>query len=75
MTATGAEQSVGSETGVRMSKLTVRSIWFASCVSIGLLLGYLDGFSTKALVKTGLIAAVLFVAFLLAESLWQKSRK
>jgi len=58
-----------------MSKLTARSIWFASCVSIGLLLGYMDGFSTKALAKTALIAAVLFVIFLLAESLWHRSRK
>ena len=59
----------------RMSKLTARSIWFVSCVSIGLLLGYLDGFSTKALVQTALLAAGLFVVFLLAEALWRKHRK
>jgi hypothetical protein len=33
-----------------------------------------DGFSTKALVQTALIAAALFVAFLLGESLWRRYR-
>ena len=59
----------------RMSKLTARSIWFVSCVSIGLFLGYMDGFPTMALAKTALIASVLFVAFLLVESLWRKYRE
>jgi hypothetical protein len=59
----------------RMSKLTVRSIWFASCVSLGLFLGYMDGFPATALAKTALVASVLFLAFLLAESLWHKYRK
>jgi hypothetical protein len=58
-----------------MSKLTVRSIWFASCVSLGLFLGYMDGFPATALAKTALVASVLFLAFLLAESLWHKYRK
>ncbi|MBT8084620.1 MAG: hypothetical protein HKN35_04725 [Woeseia sp.] len=57
-----------------MSKLTARSIWFASCVAIGLLLGYGDGFSTEALIKTALLAAAIFVVFLLAEALWKKLR-
>ena len=58
-----------------MSKLTARSIWFASCISIGLFLGYMDGFPAMALAKTALIAAVLFVAFLLVEFLWRKYRE
>lgn len=57
-----------------MSKLSKRSIWFASCVSIGLLLGYLDGLSLKALAKTGLIASAIFAVFLVAEGIWLKRR-
>ena len=58
-----------------MSKLTARSIWFASCILLGLWLAYVDGIETRALVQTALLASVLFVAFLVGEALWKKYRK
>ena len=58
-----------------MSKLTTRSIWFASCILLGLWLAYVDGIEMRALVQTALLASVLFVGFLVGEALWKKYRK
>ena len=59
----------------RMSRLTKRSIWFVSCVGFGLFLGYMDGFKLMALAKTGLIASLIFVVFLVGESLYLRLRQ
>jgi hypothetical protein len=57
------------------SEVTTRSIRFGSCVSIGLFMAHLQGISGIEITYTALIAATLFLAFLLGEAALQEYEK
>ena len=51
-----------------LSEITARSILYGVCVSIGLLVSWLDGVSNLAIAQTALIASVLLFALLVGEA-------
>jgi len=58
-----------------MSKVTKLSLWFATCVSFGLLFAYVDGISAIGLAKAALLASTIIVTALLCVSAWQKIKQ
>ena len=56
-------------------KITSRSIWFVSCIAIGLFLAYQDGTSALAIAKTALVAAGIFAVYLLAEAFRSRNKQ
>lgn len=57
------------------SDLTGRSIRFGSCVSIGLVISYLDGISSLEIARTALLASMLFLIFLIVEAALSRHEK
>lgn len=56
------------------SEITTRSIRFGSCVSVGLLMSYVDGISNLEIAQMALLASVLFLALLLGEAALPRCR-
>jgi hypothetical protein len=53
---------------LNLSNVTVRSIVFVFCVSLGLSVSSLQGVSTLEIAKTALIASALFLGFMIGEA-------
>lgn len=51
-----------------LSNVTVRSIVFVFCVSLGLSVSSLQGISTLEIAQTALVASALFLGFLIGEA-------
>lgn len=51
-----------------LSNMTVRSLVFVFCVSLGLSVSSLQGVSTLDIAKTALIASALFLGFMIGEA-------
>lgn len=57
------------------SNVTVRSIVFVFCVSLGLSMSSLQGISTLELAQTALIASALFLGFMIGEAAMGRVQK
>ncbi|HEX7062183.1 MAG TPA: hypothetical protein VF200_09440 [Woeseiaceae bacterium] len=51
-----------------LSNVTVRSLVFAFCVSLGLSVSSLQGVSTLEIAQTALVASALFLGFMVGEA-------
>ncbi|HLT90133.1 MAG TPA: hypothetical protein VKZ85_04240 [Woeseiaceae bacterium] len=58
-----------------LSNVTVRSLVFVFCVSLGLSVSSLQGVSTLEIAQTALIASALFLGFLIGEAAMGKLQK
>ena len=65
----GLHQALGQHlTMINFSSPTIRSLVFAFGVSLGLAVSALQGVATLDILKTALIASVLFLGFMLGEA-------
>lgn len=58
-----------------LSNVTVRSVVFVFCVSLGLSVSSLQGVSTLELAQTALIASALFLGFMIGEAAMGHAQK
>ncbi len=58
-----------------MSRVTKISLWFATCVSFGLLFAYVDGISAIGLARAAILASTIIVTVLICVSAWQKIKQ
>ncbi len=58
-----------------MSRVTKISLWFATCVSFGLLFAYVDGTSAIGLARAAILASTIIVTVLICVSAWQKIKQ